>query len=150
LAHPSIVPYGSFDTADCRQIVIAVQNDREWRVLRRTVLGQAALAEDARFANNRARMDNRVACESLVAARIGELRHSAVQALLSRAEIAFGSVNSVPDLLRHPHLRQTVVGTPSGPATVVKPATCWTERTYVGGSVPALGEHNDALRAEFG
>jgi hypothetical protein len=77
-------------------------------------------------------------------------RFSLLKPVIAAVNGAAGSVNSVPDLLRHPHLRQTVVGTPSGPATVVEPATRWTERTYVGGSVPALGEHNDALRAEFG
>ena len=43
LAHPTIVPYGVFKTRDGADILIAIQNDREWRVLAEKVLGDAAL-----------------------------------------------------------------------------------------------------------
>ena len=33
LAHPSIAPYGVFKTSDGADILISIQNDREWRVL---------------------------------------------------------------------------------------------------------------------
>ncbi len=46
LAHPTIAPYGVFKTRDGADILIAIQNDREWRVLADKVLGDAALATD--------------------------------------------------------------------------------------------------------
>ena len=42
LAHPTIAPYGVFKTRDGADILISIQNDREWRVLADKVLGDAA------------------------------------------------------------------------------------------------------------
>src|SRR5215204_94330 len=52
LAHPSIAPYGVFRTRDGADILIAVQSDREWRVLAEKVLDDPVLAADADFATN--------------------------------------------------------------------------------------------------
>ena len=53
LAHATIAPYGVFKTRDGADILIAIQNDREWRVLAEKVLGDAALgANDPKFATN--------------------------------------------------------------------------------------------------
>lgn len=56
-AHPSIVPYESYPTAD-RELVIAVGNDGQFRSLCR-VLGHEAWADDERFATNTARVAHR-------------------------------------------------------------------------------------------
>src|SRR3984893_16332347 len=52
LAHPSIAPYGVFRTRDGADILISIQNDREWRMLARDVLGEVALATDPKFPPN--------------------------------------------------------------------------------------------------
>ena len=59
LAHAAIAPYGVFKSRDGADILISIQNDREWRVLAEKVLGDAALAADPNFATIRARVDNR-------------------------------------------------------------------------------------------
>ena len=56
-AHLNIVPYQTFQTADGHMIV-AVGNDRQYREFC-TIIGVPALAEDARFASNRGRVENR-------------------------------------------------------------------------------------------
>src|SRR5215211_3498059 len=48
--HASISPYGVFKTRDGADILISIQNDREWRILAKDVMGDAALAADPRFA----------------------------------------------------------------------------------------------------
>ena len=50
LAHPSIAPYGVFKSKDGADILISIQNDREWRVLAADVMGDTALAADPKFA----------------------------------------------------------------------------------------------------
>ena len=50
LAHPSIAPYGVFKSKDGADILISIQNDREWRILAADVMGDAALAADPKFA----------------------------------------------------------------------------------------------------
>ena len=61
LAHPTIAPYGVFKTRDDADILISIQNDREWRMLADKVLGNAALGSDERFATNPQRQANRAA-----------------------------------------------------------------------------------------
>ena len=50
LSHPSIAPYGVFKTKDGADILISIQSDREWRVLAKHVMCDAALAADPAFA----------------------------------------------------------------------------------------------------
>ncbi len=52
LAHPTIAPYGVFKTRDGADILISIQNDREWRVLAEKVLGDASLGTHAKFATD--------------------------------------------------------------------------------------------------
>ena len=68
LAHAAIAPYGVFKTRDGADILIAIQNDREWRVLAEKVLGDAALGTDAKFATNPKRVENRAETDAKVAA----------------------------------------------------------------------------------
>src|SRR3954465_12396314 len=49
LAHPSIAPYGVFKSKDGADILISIQNDREWRILAADVMHDAALAADPKF-----------------------------------------------------------------------------------------------------
>jgi itaconate CoA-transferase len=149
LAHSTIVPYGAFSTADDREIVIAIQNEREWAQFCQVVLGDAAIAADPRFVTNQARVLHREACNAVVAARCREVSLSALVVLLTEARTAFASVNSVADLRQHPHLRQAEVGTPTGPVRVVEPPARWTDRPHAGAAVPALGEHGSRIRQEF-
>ena len=58
-AHPSIVPYQSFRTSD-GYLVIGVASEGIWRRFCQA-LGRAELADDARFAKNSDRVENRAA-----------------------------------------------------------------------------------------
>ena len=68
LAHATIAPYGVFKSRDGADILIAIQNDREWRVLADKVLGDAALGSDAKFPTNPQRVANRAETDALVTA----------------------------------------------------------------------------------
>src|SRR6266852_5607225 len=52
LNHPTISPYGVFKTRDGIDVLISIQNDREWVILARDVMGDAALARDPDFGTN--------------------------------------------------------------------------------------------------
>ena len=58
-AHPNIVPYQTFETAD-GHIIMAVGTDRQFREYC-AIVGIANLAEDERFKTNRGRVENRKA-----------------------------------------------------------------------------------------
>ncbi len=148
LAHAAIAPYGVFRSQDGADILISIQNDREWRVLADKVLGNAALASDPRFATARARVEHRAATDALVQEAFARYDVTALMALLQGADIAFARVNDCALLSTHPHLRRIDIATPSGPATLPAPAPLFDrDRQY--GCVPALGEHTESVRAEF-
>jgi itaconate CoA-transferase len=148
LAHSSISPYGVFRSRDGVDILIAIQNDREWRVLAEKVLDDPALAADPDFATNVERVKRRAETDGRVAAVCAAMDFAPLTAKLAAADIAFGRVNDTASLLDHPHLRRIAVATPNGPVLCSAPP----ERSAAGrsyGAVPALGEHSERLRAEF-
>ncbi|WP_424979058.1 CaiB/BaiF CoA transferase family protein [Leisingera sp. S232] len=62
--HPSIMPYGVYETADSH-IILAVGNDSQFRRFME-FLKLEGLAEDARFATNPARLQNRDALNAIL------------------------------------------------------------------------------------
>lgn len=150
LAHTSISPYGAFKTKDGVDVLISIQNDREWRVLAEHVMGDKALAADPNFATNVERMKRRSETDGRVAAAFAAMDVAPLVEKLTRYDIAFGVINDLDLLVRHPHLRRVTVGTPSGPASMPAPAAIHDGAPRRYGAVPALGEHSEIIRAEFG
>ncbi|HEX2215951.1 MAG TPA: CaiB/BaiF CoA-transferase family protein [Xanthobacteraceae bacterium] len=149
LAHPSISPYGVFRSRDGVDILISIQNDREWRVLAERVLDDAALAADPDFATNVKRVARREETDGRVTRAFAALDAAALTAKLVAADIAFAPVSDMAALARHPHLRRIAVGTPSGEAFYPAPAARHASDARSYGPVPALGEHTESVRAEF-
>jgi crotonobetainyl-CoA:carnitine CoA-transferase CaiB-like acyl-CoA transferase len=150
LAHPTIAPYGAFPTRGGAEILIAVQNDEEFRRLAGEVLGEATIADDPRFRTNGDRVEHRDQLESLVADRFSALDRAEVEARLERARIAYATVSTVADLSRHPQLRRARLTTPHGTIDIPAPPAIVAGEPPALGRVPALGEHGAAIRQEFG
>jgi formyl-CoA transferase len=150
LAHTSIAPYGVFKSRDGADILISIQSDREWRVLAEKVMGDKALAADPDFATMTERVKRRAETDGKVAACFGAIDVEPLMDKLMAADIAFGRVNTSAELAVHPHLRRITVGSPSGPISYPAPAALWAGQTRQYGPVPALGEHSEKIRAEFG
>ena len=149
LAHTSISPYGAFRTRDGVDILISIQNDREWRVLAELVLGDRTLAADPNFATNLERVKRRAETDGRVAKVFSAMDAEPLIAKLTEADIAFARVNEPSDLSRHPHLRRVTVITPTGPASYPAPAAQRKGEARRYGAVPALGAHTEKIRAEF-
>ena len=149
LAHTSIAPYGVFKTRDGADILISIQSDREWRVLAAQVLGDAALAADPAFATNVARVKRRADTDARVQKVFGATDAQALTQKLADADIAFARVNDTAELAAHPQLRRIEVETPVGAVSYPAPAARRDGPPRRYGAVPALGEHSDAIRAEF-
>jgi itaconate CoA-transferase len=150
LKHPTIAPYGAFTCADGRDIVLSIQNEREWTAFCRVVLRRPELLDDPRCAGNAARVAHRDFVDGTVAEVFGALTSAAVIDRLTEAQTAFGRVNSVHDLIAHPQLRTRrmqvhgkAIDVPASPWGVEWEAPEFAE-------TPALDAHGTALRAEFG
>jgi formyl-CoA transferase len=149
LAHAAIAPYGVFKSRDGADILIAIQNDREWRVLADKVLGDASLGSNAKFATNPKRVEHRPETDAKVAAEFARHDVESLMKKLEGADIAFARVNDWELLSKHAHLRRITVGAPSGAVSMPAPAPlrAGNERSY--GPIPALGEHTKLIRKEF-
>ncbi len=142
LGHVSIAPYSVFHSKDGREVLISIQSDREWRVFAQSLLGNAALGTDPKFATNVARVRHRLETDGLVADAFGKLSHDDLVAVLTKADIAFAELNDMAALSQHPHLRRIEVGTEAGPARIPAPGALVRGQSRHYGPVPSLGEHS--------
>ncbi|NOD64727.1 MULTISPECIES: CaiB/BaiF CoA-transferase family protein [unclassified Ruegeria] len=152
LRHPSMAPYGAFETSEGALTLIAIQNEREWQQFCQEVLRSNTAGSDSRFASNNDRVANRDALEDLISKVSRELTLQEFRARLAAANIAYGAVNSVEALGNHPALRRREVTT-EGNKTIAIPAAPirWVDVEEVSplSSSPAINQHGPALRAEF-
>ena len=150
LAHPSITPYGGFETKDGATLVISVQNDREWASFAKDVLQRPELVDDPLYATNPARMERRSVVDSLVQAVFAAHDRAEMEEKLRTARIAYGAVNDLEGLSSHPHLRRLRVASETGP--IAMPAHPNAALDLAAGTSPALpkvGEHTQRIRNEF-
>lgn len=140
LAHPSIAPYGVFRPKTGKDVLIAVQSDREWRAFCSGLLGDAAFGTDPRFATNVARVENRQATDQLVAEAFARHDYDEVIQKLEDAGIALASVNDMESLSAHAQLKRITVDTPRGPVSYPAPGFQFDGETRNYGPVPDLSD----------
>jgi itaconate CoA-transferase len=152
--HASIAPYGPVRAADGGEVLIGVQNAREWRRFCADVLGQPQLADEERFRTNALRVENRHALSAIIDSTLGSLSRADIAARVDAAGIAYARMNSVSDYLAHPQVveRDAVrdIGSPAGPLRAMLPPVRMSGVEPRLGDVPALGQHTDAILAELG
>ena len=149
LHHVSIAPYGAYACAGGGEVLISIQNEREWATFCTTVLAVPAMARDPLFENNSARVANRGALDRAIERVFSGLTRDALIERLDSAQIAFGAVNGVLDLANHPHLRRVYIKTAQGAVRIAAPPVVRSTPACELGAVPAIGEHSARIRAEF-
>lgn len=150
LNHPSIAPYGMYPIGDGKGVVISIQNEREWKVFCREILGDNAIASDPRFDSNVNRVRHRPELDALIIARFANYNQASLCELLLQHQIAYGRVNLLEDVLTHPQRRTVTVDTPTGPVTLTAGGVLAGDEPPPSLPVPALGEHTAMVRTEFG
>jgi crotonobetainyl-CoA:carnitine CoA-transferase CaiB-like acyl-CoA transferase len=136
-------------TADGALVLIAIQNEREWANFCAYFLEEANLSSRLGFDSNVARVSNRPTVEARIATAFAQLTRHQVTTRLRAANTAFGFINDIPALARHPALRRISVGTPTGPVQLVAPPVISSSESRHLGPIPAFGEHSKLIRAEF-
>jgi itaconate CoA-transferase len=149
LNHPGIAPYGAYNTKDNRPVVISIQNQREWDNLCAGVLNEADIATRPEFATNVDRVANRPQLDEVVNAVFSQHTREELSAKLKTAKIAYGALNTVEDFATHPQLRRQTVGSEAGDISLVASPIRVSEDAAPVKPIPAIGQHNDALRKEF-
>ena len=99
--HPNLVPYDKYPTKTC-DIFIASGNNGQFRKLCE-LIGQPALADDSRFANNGERNVNRGALTETLAAAFATQDGNELALRLIRAGVPAGPVLPVDEAMAAPH-----------------------------------------------
>lgn len=148
--HATIAPYGPFRTKD-GEVLIGVQNEREWQAFCDQVLNMPDVAQDVRFATNALRVSHRSALTAVILGVLTRLPTQQVLARLEQAKIANARINDIAGLWSHPQLaardRWTTVGTSVGSIPALLPPGMSAAPM---GPVPELGQHTQAILAELG
>jgi itaconate CoA-transferase len=147
--HPSIAPYGAYTTRDGRDIVISIQNEREWQSFCAIFLREPDIARDEHFASNNARVQNRAALDATISAAFAPIDTGEALARLAEANTAFGQVRSVADMARHPSLRTWPMQVGDQELQLIAPAVRapWDAQRFM--PAPGLDQQGGALREEF-
>ncbi|NEA98563.1 CaiB/BaiF CoA-transferase family protein [Streptomyces sp. SID13726] len=153
--HATIAPYGAYRCADGKDVLLSIQNEREWTALCERFLGQPGLVADQRFATGSARVGHRVELNAIVAERFGELTSDVVTKLLDEAGIANAGGNGIEEFLAHPVLSERgrwrdvrIPGEAMVPALLPPVDLAGTVPRM--DPVPAAGEHTESVLAELG
>jgi formyl-CoA transferase len=149
-AHPHIVPYECFATAD-GYIVLAVGNDEQWRRFCAAV-GRDDLGRDGRFASNPLRVQNR---RELVAELARLLRGAATTdwaGRLAAAGVPHSPVLALDEVFALPQIaaRNMVVETADGLKLVASPIRCDGHDLPAPAPPPRRGQHTDEILRELG
>ncbi|MFQ5854709.1 MAG: CaiB/BaiF CoA transferase family protein [Anaerolineae bacterium] len=154
MRHNMIVPYGPYRVGDGSWVNLAVQNEGQWERFCNVVLRRPDLVENPRFWTNELRVKHRAELESLIEEVLAEDTRGSVTERLEAADVPFGALNDVADLLDHPQLaardRWFEVDSPSGPVRVLAHPFNLLGVSQKAGAIPALGEHTEEVYRELG
>ncbi|WP_137973785.1 CaiB/BaiF CoA-transferase family protein [Pseudomonas sp. F(2018)] len=148
-AHPNIVPYQDFPTAD-GDFILAVGNDGQFRKFCE-VAGLPALPDDPRFSTNKARVAHRTELIPLLRQATVFKTTAEWVALLEAAGVPCGPINDLAQVFADPQVQARGLrvdmanGMGSSTPQVASPLRLSTTPVDYRLAPPLLGEHTDAL-----
>ena len=152
-AHPSIVPYETFATAD-GHLALAIGTDEQFRKFCQAA-GVPALAEEERFRTNQARVEHRSVLVPSLQALLRTRSTAAWLALCAEQKVPAGPINDIPAALADAQVRargmvQEVEHPSVGRIALLGPVAKF-ERTpaTVRSAPPPLGFHTEEVLAEL-
>jgi crotonobetainyl-CoA:carnitine CoA-transferase CaiB-like acyl-CoA transferase len=151
-AHPNIVPYQAFRSAD-GYLMLAVGNDRQFARLCE-IAGRAELARDERFASNAARVQHRASLVPIVAGLLAQRPTLEWLTALAKAGVPCGPINDLAQVFAEPQVRHRglrislphpLVGEVPGVRSPIQYSRTTVEHRS---APPLLGEHTEAILRE--
>jgi crotonobetainyl-CoA:carnitine CoA-transferase CaiB-like acyl-CoA transferase len=152
-AHPTVVPYQAFETAE-GHIILAVGNDGQFQRFCEAA-GLAELAGDARYKTNAARIVNRASLIPRIAAALKQRTGAEWIALLESHGVPCGPINTIDQVFADPQvqargLSRVLEHPTAGPLPVVaNPVRMAGHDTTARKAPPLLGEDTEAVLREL-
>jgi crotonobetainyl-CoA:carnitine CoA-transferase CaiB-like acyl-CoA transferase len=148
-AHPNIVPYQTFKTAD-GDVIVACGNDGQFRKFCE-VANCAQLADDPNFATNGKRVENRVELTTLLAQIVAKRTTRHWVEALEAAGVPNGPINTLDQVFQEPQAIARGLKIELPHPTAGKVSLVRSPMRFSGTPVehklapPTLGQHTDAI-----
>jgi itaconate CoA-transferase len=154
MRHHYVTPYGPYLAGDGEYVNLAVANASDWEVFCRKVIERPELLQDPRFATVEGRRKNRAVLEETIENIFLEHDHHHWLAQLKKAELPYGEVRGIAQVLAHPQVaaRKLIreADSPVGRVPVVANAIKLSDSSARYDRIPALGEDAEAILKELG
>jgi crotonobetainyl-CoA:carnitine CoA-transferase CaiB-like acyl-CoA transferase len=154
MRHHYVTPYGPYLAGDGEYVNLAVANASDWAVFCRKVIERPELLQDPRFATVEGRRKNRAVLEETIENIFLEHDHHHWLAQLKKAELPYGEVRGIAQVLAHPQVaaRKLIreADSPVGRVPVVANALKLSDSSARYDRIPALGEDAEAILKELG
>ena len=155
--HHAIAPYGIFRCRDGSLVLLAVEQDGEWRRFAEAVLGRPELADDPRFATAVARLEQREEVDGLVATAIAGLDCEEAIRTLDNLGLAYASLNDMRGISGHPVVaeREMITEVTTAGGSTVRAFAGLAQRLFATVGTgrerpPTLGEDTDEILESLG
>lgn len=156
-AHPSIVPYNTWECKDGQWLAVAANNDRQFRILCER-LGCFDLLDDERFTTNAKRVEHRPLMDEIFDTKFRAKSSEEWLKVLDGSGLAFGSVNTIQKAFEHPQTRAREMIQPVEWEAMVNglwqsigpPVKFEKTKAALRSRPPLLGEHRDEILGELG
>ena len=152
-AHPTIVPYQSFQTADS-YLVIGVASEGIWRRFCQAI-GKIELVDDPRFVKNDARVENRAALIAILSEMFRAADNETWLRLLNEAEVPCAPIQTIDQVFAAPQVRhrEMLVEIEHPKAGTVRMAGIPVKFSATPASVrlppPLLGQHTEEVLSSW-
>ena len=156
-AHPSIVPYNTWECKDGLWLAVAANNDRQFRILCER-LRCFDLLDDERFATNAKRVEHRSLMDDIFDTKFKAKSSEEWLKVLDGSGLAFGSVNTIQKAFEHPQTQARDMVQPMEWAAVQSglwrsigpPVKFEKTKAAINSRPPLLGEHTEEILRGIG
>ncbi len=149
IRHPTITPYASFECSDNLEILIGIQNEREWVNFCKFVLEDDNIATDKMFSSNNARVINTKILEDIINTKFKKHTRDQIIQKCEKGGIAYGRISNIDQFSKHPQNQFIEVNAPRGKVKMIAPGAEHDGSHQYAKNVPELNSNSDTIREEF-
>ena len=149
IRHPTITPYASFECSDDLEILIGIQNEREWLNFCKFVLENENIANDEMFCSNNARVVNTNKLEEIINTKFKKHTRDQIIEKCELGGIAYGRISNIDQFSKHPQNQFIEVNAPNGKVKMIAPGAEHDGLHQYAKHVPDLNSNSETIREEF-